>query len=185
MGWGGVGWGRGGMSTFLVLRSLSCATLQRSVGSKTTLHVATLLGSLGPCYVTCYYAAEISGIVATLPVTTGFQFPIKSVSKYQSQFPNTFFQFPNTTPSFRIPLSSFRIPLPVSEYQFPNTTSQFPNTTLQFPNTTVQFPNTTVQFPNTTSSFRIPVSEYHLQFPNTTRQFPNTTVTNMSDPVSR
>ena len=133
------------------------------MGSKTTLHVTTLLGSLGPYYVTCYYAAEISGIVATLLVTTGFQFPIISVSKYQSQFPNTFFQFPNTTPSFRIPLSSFRIPLPVSEYQFPNTT--------------VQFPNTTVQFPNTTSSFRIPVSEYHLQFPNTTRQFPNTTVT--------
>ena len=145
------------------------------MGSKTTLHVTTLLGSLGPYYVTCYYAAEISGIVATLLVTTGFQFPIISVSKYQSQFPNTFFQFPNTTPSFRIPLSSFRIPLPVSEYQFPNTTPQFPNTTVQFPNTTVQFPNTTVQFPNT--SFRIPVSEYHLQFPNTTRQFPNTTVT--------
>ena len=100
------------------------------MGSKTTLHVTTLLGSLGPYYVTCYYAAEISRIVATLLVTTGFQFPIISVSKYQSQFPNTFFQFPNTTPSFRIPLSSFRTPLPVSEYQFPNTTRQFPNTTV-------------------------------------------------------
>ena len=135
-------------------------------GSKTTLHVTTLLGSLGPYYVTCYYAAEISGIVATLLVTTGFQFPIISVSKYQSQFPNTFFQFPNTTPSFRIPLSSFRIP--VSEYHFPVSEYHCPVSEYHCPVSEYHCP---------VSEYHCPVSEYHLQFPNTTRQFPNTTVT--------
>ena len=41
--WGGVGWGGGGMLTFLVLRTWNIATLLRSPGSFTTLHVATLL----------------------------------------------------------------------------------------------------------------------------------------------
>ena len=40
-GWGGVG--GGGMLTFLVLRTWYIATLLRSLGSFTTLHVATLL----------------------------------------------------------------------------------------------------------------------------------------------
>ena len=91
VGWSGVGWG--GMLTFLVLRTWYIAMLLRSLGSFTTLHVATLLmgwGGVGvgcggghvnvPCtscmiychaaeifgivyYVTCCYAAEISGIV--------------------------------------------------------------------------------------------------------------------------
>ena len=39
----GVGWGGGGMLTFLVLRTWNIATLLRSPGSFTTLHVATLL----------------------------------------------------------------------------------------------------------------------------------------------
>ena len=39
----GVGWGGGGMLTFLVLRAWNIATLLRSPGSFTTLHVATLL----------------------------------------------------------------------------------------------------------------------------------------------
>ena len=43
-GWGGVGWG--GMLTFLVLRTGYIAMLLRSLGSFTTLHVATLLVSL-------------------------------------------------------------------------------------------------------------------------------------------
>ena len=45
-----VGWGGGGMLTFLVLRTWNIATLLRSLGSFTTLHVATLLmgwGGLG------------------------------------------------------------------------------------------------------------------------------------------
>ena len=43
-GWGGVGWG--GMLTFLVLRTWYIAMLLRSLGSFTTLRVATLLRSL-------------------------------------------------------------------------------------------------------------------------------------------
>ena len=43
-GWGGAGWG--GMLTFLVLRTGYIAMLLRSLGSFTTLHVATLLVSL-------------------------------------------------------------------------------------------------------------------------------------------
>ena len=69
--WGGVGgWG---MFTYLVLRTWSIATLLRSLGSFTTLHVATLLmgwgGGVGDVHVPCTsymihcYAAEISGIV--------------------------------------------------------------------------------------------------------------------------
>ena len=42
----GVGWGGGGMLTFLVLRTGYIAMLLRSLGSFTTLHVATLLVSL-------------------------------------------------------------------------------------------------------------------------------------------
>ena len=43
--------------------TLHVATLLRSLGSFTTLQVATLLRSLGlSYYVTCWYAAEISGI---------------------------------------------------------------------------------------------------------------------------
>ena len=78
--WVGVGWGGGGMLTFLVLRTWYIATLLRSLGSFTTLHVATLLrplvwvgvgwGGEGgdvnvPCtsYLIYCYAAEISGIV--------------------------------------------------------------------------------------------------------------------------
>ena len=72
----GVGWG--GVLTFLVLRTWYIATLLRSLGSLTTLHVATLLrplvwGGVGwgggdvnvPCtsYLIYCYAAEISGIV--------------------------------------------------------------------------------------------------------------------------
>ena len=71
LGWGGVGgWG---MFTYLVLRTWSIATLLRSLGSFTTLHVATLLmgwgGGVGDVHVPCTsymilcYAAEISGIV--------------------------------------------------------------------------------------------------------------------------
>ena len=45
VGWGGVGWG--GMLTFLVLRTWNIATLLRSLGSFTTLHVATLLMGWG------------------------------------------------------------------------------------------------------------------------------------------
>ena len=83
-----VGWG-GGMLTFLVLRTWYIATLLRSLGSLTTLHVATLLRPLVwvgvgwgggdvnvPCtsylisaeisgivdYVTCCYAAETSSV---------------------------------------------------------------------------------------------------------------------------
>ena len=44
-GWGGVGWG--GMLTFLVLRTGYIAMLLKSLGSFTTLHVATLLRSWG------------------------------------------------------------------------------------------------------------------------------------------
>ena len=44
LGWGGVGWG--GMLTFLVLRTWYIATLLSSLGSFTTLHVATLLRPL-------------------------------------------------------------------------------------------------------------------------------------------
>ena len=70
-----VGWGGGGMLTFLVLRTWNIATLLRSLGSFTTLHVATLLmgwGGVGwgghvnvPCtsYMKYCHAAEISGIV--------------------------------------------------------------------------------------------------------------------------
>ena len=47
MGWGGVG-----MLTFFLVRTLDVATLQRSLWY--------------PCYVTCCYAAEIPGILATL-----------------------------------------------------------------------------------------------------------------------
>ena len=43
--WGGVG--GGGMLTYLVLRTWSIATLLRSLGSFTTLHVATLLMGWG------------------------------------------------------------------------------------------------------------------------------------------
>ena len=42
----GVAWGGGGMLTFLVLRTGYIAMLLRSLGSFTTLHVATLLVSL-------------------------------------------------------------------------------------------------------------------------------------------
>ena len=69
--WGGVGWG--GMLTFLVLRTWNIATLLRSLGSFTTLHVATLLmgwGGVGghvnvprTSYMIYCHAAEISGIV--------------------------------------------------------------------------------------------------------------------------
>ena len=45
VGWSGVGWG--GMLTFLVLRTWYIAMLLRSLGSFTTLHVATLLMGLG------------------------------------------------------------------------------------------------------------------------------------------
>ena len=65
----GVGWGCGGMSTFLVLRTLKCATLQRSVGS---LLRYLLLRCYYRCYVTCYYAAEISGIVADCQLTASW-----------------------------------------------------------------------------------------------------------------
>ena len=42
-----VGWGGGGMLTFLVLRTWNIATLLRSLGSFTTLHAATLLMGWG------------------------------------------------------------------------------------------------------------------------------------------
>ena len=45
VGWSGVGWG--GMLTFLVLRTWYIAMLLRSLGSFTTLHVATLLMGWG------------------------------------------------------------------------------------------------------------------------------------------
>ena len=51
LGWGGVG-----MLTFFLVRTLDVATLQRSLWY--------------PCYVTCCYASEISGILATLHVAT-------------------------------------------------------------------------------------------------------------------
>ena len=71
VGWSGVGWG--GMLTFLVLRTWYIAMLLRSLGSFTTLHVATLLmgwGGVGghvnvpctSCMIYCH-AAEIFGIV--------------------------------------------------------------------------------------------------------------------------
>ena len=43
----GVGWGGGGMLTFLVLRTWNIAMLLRSLGSFTTLHVVTLLMGWG------------------------------------------------------------------------------------------------------------------------------------------
>ena len=60
--WGGVG---GGLSTFLVLRTLYVATLQRSP-------VQLLRYMLLRCssYVICCYAAEISDVVATFYVAT-------------------------------------------------------------------------------------------------------------------
>ena len=79
LGWGGVG-----MLTLFLVRTLDVATLQRSLVSLLR-HVATLQRSLvsllrymllrcrdlwHPCYVTCCYPAEISGILATLHVAT-------------------------------------------------------------------------------------------------------------------
>ena len=69
-----MGWGGGVRKlTYLVLRTWSIAMLLRSLGSFTTLHVATLLmgwgGGVGevnvPCtsYMIHCYAAQISGIV--------------------------------------------------------------------------------------------------------------------------
>ena len=60
-----MGWGGGGISTFLVLRTLYVATLQRSL-------VRLLRYMLLRCssYVICCYAAEISDVVATFYVAT-------------------------------------------------------------------------------------------------------------------
>ena len=62
------------MLTFLVLRTLYVATLQRSLVLLLLFYVATLLmGGVGghvnvPC--TSYFAAEISGVVFALYVAT-------------------------------------------------------------------------------------------------------------------
>ena len=65
-GWGGVGGHVNVPCTSCIIychTTWHVGTLLRSLGSFTTLHVATLLRSLGlSYYVTCWYAAEISGI---------------------------------------------------------------------------------------------------------------------------
>ena len=90
---GGVGWG--GMLTFLVLRTWYIAMLLRSLGSFTTLHVATLLlgwGGVGghvnvPCtsYMKYCYASEISGIVYYVTCC----YAAESGIWWKSQFPAT------------------------------------------------------------------------------------------------
>ena len=59
VGWSGVGWG--GMLTFLVLRTWYIAMLLRSLGSFTTLHVATLLMGWGggACWRSLYFLHDI------------------------------------------------------------------------------------------------------------------------------
>ena len=89
----GVGWG--GMVTFLVLRTWYIAMLLRSLGSFTTLHVATLLlgwGGVGghvnvPCtsYMKYCYTAEISGIVYYVTCC----YAAESGIWWKSQFPAT------------------------------------------------------------------------------------------------
>ena len=66
--WGGVG-----MLTFFLVRTWDVATLQRSLVSllRTCCIMLRRCRDLWyPCYVTCCYAAEISGILATLHVAT-------------------------------------------------------------------------------------------------------------------
>ena len=54
----GVGLGWGGMSTFLVLRTSKCATLQRSVGSLLHYLLPRCRDLWCCCYVTWFYAAD-------------------------------------------------------------------------------------------------------------------------------
>ena len=85
----GVGWGGGGMLTFLVLRTWYIAMLLRSLGSFTTLHVATLLRSLGS-FTTLHVATLLRslGSFTTLHVLCGIwwksQFPATWVPKVTS-----------------------------------------------------------------------------------------------------
>ena len=54
------------MLTFFVVRTLDVATLQRSLVSLLRYMLLRCRDVWCPCYVTCCYAAEISGILATL-----------------------------------------------------------------------------------------------------------------------
>ena len=69
LGWGG-GVGGVGMLTFFLVRTLDIATLQRSLVSLLRYMLLRCRDLWYPCYVTCCYAAEISGILATLHVAT-------------------------------------------------------------------------------------------------------------------
>ena len=76
--WGGVGWGGVGVLTFCLVRTIHISRLPRSLEC---LPRYMLLGCWElwnacrdllwyPCYVTCCYAAEISGMLGTLHVAT-------------------------------------------------------------------------------------------------------------------
>ena len=65
LGWGGVG-----MLTLFLVHTLDVATLQRSLVSLLRYMLLRCRDLWYPCYVTCCYAAEISGILATLHVAT-------------------------------------------------------------------------------------------------------------------
>ena len=69
LGWGG-GWGGVGVLTFCLVRTVDVATLQRSLVSLLRYMLLRCRDLWHPCYVTCCYAAEISGILATLHVAT-------------------------------------------------------------------------------------------------------------------
>ena len=66
----GLYWGGVGVLTFCLMRTVDVATLQRSLVSLLRYMLLRCRGLWYPCYVTYCYAAEISGILATLHVAT-------------------------------------------------------------------------------------------------------------------
>ena len=80
-GVGGVGWGGAGVLTFCLMRTVDVATLQRSLVSLLRYMLLSCRGLWYPCYVTCCYAAEISGILATLHVAK-LQRSLESLLRY-------------------------------------------------------------------------------------------------------
>ena len=66
--WVMLGWGGVGVLTFCLVRTVNVATLPRSLECLLHCYADEISGML--CYVTCCYAAKISGMLSTLHVAT-------------------------------------------------------------------------------------------------------------------